>query len=343
MPYEFNPLLRDGLQKKSPVSPSDIQQLQDEISELQESSENLQQKKVTKFFSANDTFLENNEIAEYQGVTDNINNLITGYFYKISKTQQQVEKEIVTYNPYYYANINKVFPASESAKVYNNDFESERFGNYTKVTFILDGDRSETFDIFLFPISDNYFTSNVVINSDAVTEFDLQGTGFYYMSNFALCTTGTRQWQRLAVSIDDNNNVLINGIIATSVGWSKNIENRFTTEFSEYNNKIYPTVSINAAYKLYYLRPITYPIPVDEFIIVADYRENNFYRFPHDVAENLTVQTFEFEDVVSFQRVNTQPPGVQNGGGIVTIIALTQAEYDAITTKDVNTMYVITN
>ena len=81
MPYEFNPLLRDGLQKKSPVSPSDIQQLQSEITELQESSENLQQKKVTKFFSAN-AFLEDNEIAQYQGVNDAVNNLQNGFFYK---------------------------------------------------------------------------------------------------------------------------------------------------------------------------------------------------------------------------------------------------------------------
>ena len=307
MPYEFNPLLRDGLQKKSPVSPADIQQLQAEISELQESSENLKQKKVTKFFSVNDTFLENNETAQYQGETDNINNLVNDYFYKISKTQQQIEKEIVTYNPYYYANINKVFPSSESAKVYNNDFGSERFGNYTKVTFILNADRSETFDVLLFPISDNYFTSNIVIDSDAVTVFELQGTGLYYISQFAICTTGARQWQRFSVAIDNNNNVLINNIIAQPVGWAKKIENQFTTEFSEYNNKIYPTVSINGAYNLYYLRPITYPIPVDEFIIIADYRENNFYRFPHYVAEPLSVQTFEFEDVVSFQRKNTQP------------------------------------
>lgn len=305
MPYEFNPLLRDGLQKKSPVSPADIQTLQAEISELQESSENLKQKKVTKFFSANDT-LENNEIAQYQGEDDAVNNLRNGFFYKVTISESLVEKEVVTYNPYYYANINKVFPADESAKVYNNDFKSERFGNYTKVTFIINGDRTETFDILLFPITDNYFTSKIIIDSDAVTVFDLQGTGLYYMSQFAICTTGARQWQRFQVLIQDNN-VLINNIIATPVGWSKNIENQFTTEFSEYNNKIYPTVSINAAYKLYYLRPITYPIPVDEFIIIADYRENNFYRFPHDVAEPLSVQTFEFEDVVSFQRTNTQP------------------------------------
>lgn len=81
MPYEYNPLLRDGLQKKSPVSPSDIQQLQEEISELQESSEDLKQKKVTKFFSATD-YLEDNEIAQFQGEDDAVNALTNGFFYK---------------------------------------------------------------------------------------------------------------------------------------------------------------------------------------------------------------------------------------------------------------------
>lgn len=75
MAYEFNPLLRDCFQKKSEVSSSDIQQ-------LKESFENLKQNKVTKFFSANDPFLVNNEIAEYQGVNDAVNNLQNGFFYK---------------------------------------------------------------------------------------------------------------------------------------------------------------------------------------------------------------------------------------------------------------------
>lgn len=81
MAYEFNPLIPDCFQKKSEVTPADIQQLQSEISELQESSESLKLKKVTKFFSAND-FLEDNEIAQYQGDDDEVNNLQNGFFYK---------------------------------------------------------------------------------------------------------------------------------------------------------------------------------------------------------------------------------------------------------------------
>lgn len=82
MPYEYNPLIKDCFQKKSEVSPSDIQQLQAEISALQVSSDDLKQKKVTKFFSANEA-LQTEEIAEYQSEDDSVNELKKGYFYLI--------------------------------------------------------------------------------------------------------------------------------------------------------------------------------------------------------------------------------------------------------------------
>lgn len=81
MPYEFNPLLPDGFQKKSAVTPADISRVESEISELQNTTTDLKQKKVTKFFSAND-YLEDNEIAQYQGEDDAVNNLTNGFFYK---------------------------------------------------------------------------------------------------------------------------------------------------------------------------------------------------------------------------------------------------------------------
>lgn len=81
MAYEYNPLLKYNFQKKSEVSPSDIERVESEISQVQTSVTDLQQKKVTKFFSVFDT-LQDNEIAEYQGENDAENNLINGYFYK---------------------------------------------------------------------------------------------------------------------------------------------------------------------------------------------------------------------------------------------------------------------
>ena len=81
MSYEFNPLLPDGFQKKSTVTPADISRVESEISDLQSTTTDLKQKKVTKFFSAND-YLEDNEIAQYQGEDDAVNNLTNGFFYK---------------------------------------------------------------------------------------------------------------------------------------------------------------------------------------------------------------------------------------------------------------------
>ena len=56
MSYEFNPLLPDGFQKKSAVTPADISRVESEISDLQSTTTDLKQKKVTKFFSANDFY-----------------------------------------------------------------------------------------------------------------------------------------------------------------------------------------------------------------------------------------------------------------------------------------------
>ena len=81
MPYEFNPLIPDGFQKKSAVTPADISRVESEISDLQTTTTDLKQKKITKFFSAND-YLEDNEIAQYQGEDDAVNNLQNGFFYK---------------------------------------------------------------------------------------------------------------------------------------------------------------------------------------------------------------------------------------------------------------------
>lgn len=70
MPYEYNPLFKDGLQKVSNGSGDNSQ-------------------KVTKFFAATDN-LEDGEIAQYQGEDDLSNNLIKGYFYQKTGSQQEL-------------------------------------------------------------------------------------------------------------------------------------------------------------------------------------------------------------------------------------------------------------
>lgn len=79
----YNPLIKKG-----------FQELNDTSSE-QAAIQELQQKKITKFFSASDS-LQPNEIAQYQGDNDAINGLINGYFYK-SVAEAIIPKNIVFY------------------------------------------------------------------------------------------------------------------------------------------------------------------------------------------------------------------------------------------------------
>ena len=67
MAYQYNPLLKEGLQQTSDNGGGTLQ------------------KKVTKFFTAADE-LEPGEIAQYQGEDDSVNGLKNGFFYKKETT-----------------------------------------------------------------------------------------------------------------------------------------------------------------------------------------------------------------------------------------------------------------
>lgn len=69
---KYNPLLKRNLQEINDETPFDPSEIESEIADLQ-------QKKVTKFFSATDT-LQAGEIAQYQGESTDV--FINGYFYK---------------------------------------------------------------------------------------------------------------------------------------------------------------------------------------------------------------------------------------------------------------------
>lgn len=80
--YEYNPLLPLNLQKRSAVSPSDIQHLEQEIASINEDITDINgdlKNKVPKFFTSIEE-LKIGEIGEYQGET---NETVTrGYFYQ---------------------------------------------------------------------------------------------------------------------------------------------------------------------------------------------------------------------------------------------------------------------
>ena len=80
--YEYNPLLKLDLQKKSAVSPSDIQHLEHEIASINEDITDINgdlKNKVPKFFTSIEE-LEIGEIGQYQGETNDT--FVHGYFYE---------------------------------------------------------------------------------------------------------------------------------------------------------------------------------------------------------------------------------------------------------------------
>ena len=80
--YEYNPLTKLDLQKKSAVSPSDIQHLEQEIASINEDITDINgdlKNKVPKFFTSIEE-LEVGEIGQYQGETTE--EFTHGYFYQ---------------------------------------------------------------------------------------------------------------------------------------------------------------------------------------------------------------------------------------------------------------------
>lgn len=80
--YEYNPLTKLDLQKKSAVSPSDIQHLEQEIASINEDITDINgdlKNKVPKFFVSIEE-LEIGEIGQYQGETNET--FTRGYFYQ---------------------------------------------------------------------------------------------------------------------------------------------------------------------------------------------------------------------------------------------------------------------
>ena len=80
--YEYNPLLKLDLQKKSAVSPSDIEHIEQEIASINEDITDINgdlKNKVPKFFTSIEE-LEIGEIGQYQGETTE--EFTHGYFYQ---------------------------------------------------------------------------------------------------------------------------------------------------------------------------------------------------------------------------------------------------------------------
>lgn len=343
MPYELNPLLRDELQKKSPVTPSDIQRIESEIYELKNNLGNLNQKKITKFFSAYDS-LENDEVAEYQGYGDGDNNLVTNFFYKK--------------NPELTVNVTSTLKSISMLDFFAYDFLNNQI-LIQKFT----ADRTLTENIFItgnFDNSDNETVGLFLIAANTTNQF---GTRWITLPD-------NRRIAPFAFFVENNS------IVARYVDIDYDDSNFFIDgeEFYFKNQTIgnYSQISFNLPNNCFYywiyctLNRIPFYFPVA--CASSDYSTADLIfvseipliasrlRF---VQPAVLMQYYDYTASINpilFTRVNTQPLGVTpeeaqelvsnrviNAGGVATIIALTQAAYDAITTKDANTMYVITD
>lgn len=207
MPYEFNPLLRDGLQKKSSVSPSDIQQLQAEISELQDSSEKLKLKKVTKFFSANEV-LQPGEIAEYQSEDDSVNELKQGFFYLIGSgdvvgVPAEREDALFSQSVEFLNYVNS--QPSDILSFYVRNIETTFPKSYAKIALHIDSHyNNET--IYINGILESAVSSTVAPN---VLRYQF-GNDYYIISPFAYSNEGNIYTVNIVDSHFYINDTLIN-------------------------------------------------------------------------------------------------------------------------------------
>lgn len=123
--YEYNPILKLDLQKKSAVSPSDIEHLEQEIASINEDITDINgdlKNKVPKFFTSIEE-LEIGEIGEYQGETNET--FTRGYFYQRNNSLPVVYEDVT-------------IPIGSQKIIYTNKFDSSQKIVYSFDTITLD-------------------------------------------------------------------------------------------------------------------------------------------------------------------------------------------------------------
>lgn len=325
MPYEYNPLIKDCFQKKSEVTPSDISRLDGEISDLQNTTTDLKQKKVTKFFSAND-FLEDNEIAQFQGEDDAVNNLTNGFFYKKNPAFTLTQNsDTFAYN------------VNRKLKIFN--FDGPFFEQY-----YLAGQNLSTSDYVVIGLSDESiftvcFNPTLFVNSSLPPTADgnmifypfLNVNGAWDFSNPVSVSGGNYYYKGNLINLVQ----LRAGLVGASVGANMT---------SPYNRYLWVNLLMSQ-----YQAVFAFPYATNssnELIALGvsnglgAFGFQSYYTINSIASTTINVQGV---DITANTPFAPDTAIVQNLGGIARILSLTQAEYDAIITKDVNTMYVITD
>ena len=318
--YEYNPLTKLDLQKKSAVSPSDIQHLEQEIASINEDITDINgdlKNKVPKFFTSIEE-LEIGEIGQYQGETTE--EFTHGYFY-----QRGTGELTPTYTPSQTLQFVMKAPSNASAECYSTqmygempyvDFSTSNYSMpYVSDTSPLPGclaifgwhyDNKE-FNVVLFPLESG-IKSTILIDESFDNDFFYYGSPFApnygYLYEYAFNTHGTLS---VPVKIENNsvffyyNNSWIEVEHPTAHG---NMACRIWSSYTKIDNHYVACKIFNSALGSFvFLQNEDYAMSLRRNISII---RQDYHTWIFDEFEAvIDVVTWEYSP--SSQRVDTQP------------------------------------
>lgn len=307
--YEYNPLLKLDLQKKTAVSPSDIQHLEQEIASINEDITDINgdlKNKVPKFFTSIDE-LEIGEIGQYQGETTDT--FVHGYFYQRGTgTTEMVVVDDETLSPTYYVDLTLLADPSQSVRLISN-VESSNALYHGGVSIYYDMPNGDVVEIFGFPENNPYVKTTrlmPVMNPCATTPWYAMPKAFNYTQNkwvdFEVEITGSGNWD-WSVTIEGETPQRLGG-------WG----------YEAYVHQLYypypdlgyvPCLAIGRSNGIY-----IHPMPIDlPFVIQLDglwFAKGNAFLFDplvfyHYILDSFTYHSFNYIESPSIERVDAQP------------------------------------
>ncbi len=300
--YEYNPLLKLDLQKRSAVSPADIEHIEEEITTINGDLKN----KVPKFFTSIEE-LQIGEIGQYQG--DTTDTFVHGYFYQRGTgTTEMVVVDDETLSPTYYVDLTLLADSSQSVRLISNVERSNAL-YHGGVSVYYDMPNGDEVEIFGFPENNPYIKTTrlmPIMNPLATTPWYAMPKAFNYTQNkwvdFEVEITGSGNWD-----------------------WSVTIEGETPQQisgggFEAYVHKLYypypdlgyvPCLAIGRRNGVY-----VHPMPIDlPFVMQLDglwfFRVNAFLFDPlvfyHYILDSFTYHSFNYVESPSIERVDAQP------------------------------------
>ena len=307
--YEYNPLTKLDLQKKSAVSPSDIQHLEQEIASINEDITDINgdlKNKVPKFFTSIEE-LEVGEIGQYQG--DTTATFVHGYFYQRGTgTTEMVVVDDETLSPTYYVDLTLLADSSQSVRLISNVERSNAL-YHGGVSIYYDMPNGDVVEIFGFPENNPYVKTTrlmPVMNPCATTPWYAMPKAFNYTQNkwvdFEVEITGSGNWD-WSVTIEGETPQRLGG-------WG----------YEAYVHQLYypypdlgyvPCLAIGRFNGIY-----IHPMPIDlPFVIQLDglwFSKGNAFLFDplifyHYILDSFTYHSFNYVESPSIERVDAQP------------------------------------